>query len=382
MKKTFLAFLVGASLLGTTALTADSVPSTSDPVVQAYATEHGITVEVAAQALSTIRAAAALAAEIESDSPNDFAGIKVSGGAQPKIEILATTSVKGRSSERARALGAKDRAVPRSRRALLNAQERVVTQLARQGIQSESDINPETGEVVVYVIDEGNARPAARALLENLPFVKVIRVDSLPQTSLAVQGGMSGDGPIRADGSQDICTVGYGALRAGVRGFVTAGHCPNTMTVSGVSFPIVQEVNTGDSDVQFHTRTGHTYSSQYISGDPAYPIQVVSGTTALVVGMPLCKYGRTTRLTCGTVTSVSVQITSSPRGSGNFARIKNYATAPMAAGGDSGGPVYAEYGYAAGITHAVAITGAATPGEMYFMPIARLSSVGASLIVN
>lgn len=135
----------------------------------------------------------------------------------------------------------------------------------------------------------------------------------------------------------------------------------------------------GDYDVEWRTRTGHTFRN-VINYGVEMPVTRTYPHTSLVPGTSVvCKMGFTTGYNCGTVTSISEQVTWF--GSvGTYVRVKNNAAGAMAAGGDSGGPVFGQ-NTAYGLVTYVWESGS-TPGEMGFMPISRISVLGLSILTQ
>ncbi len=151
--------------------------------------------------------------------------------------------------------------------------------------------------------------------------------------------------------SRRICTLGFIAVRNGVEGFVTAGHCGN------VSNPVYQPKFTGNPTENLVGRVaadprGPRYSDAIFVENPIvnskfrifnehnpskhYP--VFSEMQAQSKGMYVCKGGITTGETCGRIERVNFKIVG---GWPEYGTLYDQVLATYTRGsGDSGGPVY------------------------------------------
>ncbi len=153
------------------------------------------------------------------------------------------------------------------------------------------------------------------------------------------------------------CTIGFVLQRKrdNRRFMSTAGHCLNAQTVDGISLgPVVDEYNpeptppigSGDADFQAHNAAVRNFDLTNVIriGSPGVQdtAKVVSyklkGTTQ---GKWVCKHGKVTGFTCGTV----VNINFTPRyaqNPGTYVRVTDKWTLffDIACPGDSGAPVF------------------------------------------
>lgn len=133
------------------------------------------------------------------------------------------------------------------------------------------------------------------------------------------------------------CTSGFGVVQEGTltRGISTAGHCGNsgatddgaTLTYRGGHFG-------AHGDAQWHTGPQPHPSDFYAGSSTSTQVdrRTVSAVGAPVVGQTLCKNGRTNHKQCQEVRRLHVCRSSAC----NMVQMG----ARLAAGGDSGGPVY------------------------------------------
>ena len=168
--------------------------------------------------------------------------------------------------------------------------------------------------------------------------------------------------------SSFLCSVGFNGTdtTAGAASFVTAGHCRLSSNDEGRAIELIQNrpgsnIGAGSTlgtavaganrlgegyDVDLaRTATGWTPRPVVGTwGDGANNAPVTAGTpvavrdySRAVVGQPICKSGRTTGWTCGTILKVDVEATVSV--SGTSFKVNSYVSNLCALGGDSGGPV-------------------------------------------
>ena len=187
-------------------------------------------------------------------------------------------------------------------------------------------------------------------------------------------GGTGWAIPAAAGTGQVLCSVGFnGRLKSnGAPQLTTAGHCLDGTAIPGSSARALVQSRPADpqwalgatlgNPVAASVQFGFGVDSARIAVDPSWTPQpsvavwgggagapsagtpvAVRGSTAAVVGAKLCKSGRTTGWTCGTVLEVNVV----PRVSGED--VNAIITNTCVLGGDSGGAALIG-DYAAGIT--------------------------------
>lgn len=136
------------------------------------------------------------------------------------------------------------------------------------------------------------------------------------------------------------CTTGFG-VRAwnNTRGIATAGHCDNPQTDDGAALTYQAGHEGTHGDFQWHTGARAESDDFYTGSATATEVnrRDVSTVLAPYVGQPLCKNGRSGFQDCQDVRKINV----CDGGHCNLVQMN----ARLAAGGDSGGPVY--YGYVA-----------------------------------
>ncbi len=134
------------------------------------------------------------------------------------------------------------------------------------------------------------------------------------------------------------CTSGFGTRASshtsGTRGISTAGHCGNPRTDDGYTMTFKDEYDGTHGDFQWHTGP-KTESDDFYSGNSTTletNLRDVSSVGDAVVGQSLCKNGKTNYKDCQEVRKTSVC-------AGNNCNLVQMG-ARLAAGGDSGGPIF------------------------------------------
>ena len=141
------------------------------------------------------------------------------------------------------------------------------------------------------------------------------------------------------------CTSGLPAQDNGTGDYViiTAGHCPNSLTMNGVSLEYVFGEKSASADAQFHRipgGAGHEIRSQYKKASGVEEIHSEIQRSQMI-NDHVCHTGKTTGVTCGTVTNVAYQpmwaeACGSATCNARFVRVEGPAL--KACDGDSGGP--------------------------------------------
>ena len=161
---------------------------------------------------------------------------------------------------------------------------------------------------------------------------------SVVRSNSSVAGG--NDSSSYHMGGEDItgCTSGFGTRAdshtSGTRGISTAGHCSNSQTDDGSSLTYRSGHEGTHGDFQWHTGP-KTENDNFYSGSSSSTevnSRDVSGIGFPAVGQSLCKNGITNKKDCQEVRKLDVC-------SGGECHLIQMSER-LAAGGDSGGPVY------------------------------------------
>ncbi|MBA3688515.1 MAG: hypothetical protein H0W81_06780 [Chloroflexi bacterium] len=142
---------------------------------------------------------------------------------------------------------------------------------------------------------------------------------------------------MRYNGSR-TCTSGFTAVRQGVTGVTTAGHCtdnqyeqPSDGLVYSAPFVIQHQGSWGD--VEFHTSTHSEYARFYANVNDFRSVHLMFLAEGISAGDSMCGFGRKTLgERCGTVWATYVTC-------GSLGHMVLMVTSFMASG-DSGGPFF------------------------------------------
>lgn len=152
----------------------------------------------------------------------------------------------------------------------------------------------------------------------------MVEVGNLPQEEISMYGGLS----------ISTCTTGFTVVNSGgTRGVSTAGHCGNSQTLSGIALTFRGESYSGSYDVQWHNATGNTYPNTIKVSSSTRAITGTRSRTSQTVGSQVCKQGKTTGYTCGTINTISYCAS----GACTWVYVAGNGT-NLSEGGDSGGP--------------------------------------------
>lgn len=203
------------------------------------------------------------------------------------------------------------------------------------GVDFAAGVDQSEGRVQVFV---QTAEDAILLASVALPESVVVVQQGLPAPAVEIYGGLS---------LSNGCTTGFNVeqTNGSLQGVSTAGHCSDTTSYNGTNLPWQDGRHSGRVDAQWHTTPGFT--------DPNKIRVTSSGTTRnvtsrkpldqMVEGENVCKYGRATLYDCGEIDIVPFDpgdqcVPSS--GATYVYVVPNPNAGDMAAGGDSGGPVF------------------------------------------
>lgn len=165
------------------------------------------------------------------------------------------------------------------------------------------------------------------------PFATDVHVSQRP-----VLGGDDSSSYHHGGESLSTCTSGFGvrtsSATSGTRGISTAGHCGDAQSDDGYSLSLEDEYRGTHGDFQWHTGP-NPESDDFYSGDSLSTEVNRRDVSALgfpSVGQSLCKNGKTNKKSCQEVRKLDVCL------NGDCHLVQMGAR--LAAGGDSGGPIY------------------------------------------
>jgi streptogrisin C len=326
-----------------------------------YSEAFRVSLQEGARRLQLQEAIDALNARLTEEQAATFAGLTIEH--TPQFHAVARFTRKGEETIRpylSPALAAVVRVEPArfSLRQLERRLEASYHRVRAAGIPAAGGVDLRANRAEVHVLRGRSAQARAVLAAED---AAVVEVDALPQEEISMYGGLSITG----------CTSGFTVRNsAGTRGVSTAGHCGNSQTLGGYALTFRGEAYSGSYDVQWHNASGHTYPNT---------IKVSSGTRSITgtrsrgsqtVGSQVCKQGRTTGYTCGTISTTSYCAS----GACTWVRVAGNGV-NLSEGGDSGGPWFS--GNTAYGSHTYGIG-----NDSAYMPIDYFSGISVSIATS
>ncbi|HEX6912656.1 MAG TPA: S1 family peptidase [Longimicrobium sp.] len=353
-----------AGVLPTTAGEARA-EGTADGIQQdaaAYASTFRVTLHEGARRLQLQEAVDALNARLTEEQAATFAGLTIEHA--PEFHVVARFTRKGEETLRpylSPALAQVVRVEP-ARFTLQQLEHRLEASYHRvrgAGIPSAGAVDVRANRAEVHVLRGRSAQ--ARAVLGESDAAAVVEVDHLPQEEISMYGGL----PI------STCTTGFTVRNsAGTRGVSTAGHCGNSQTLSGYALTFRGEAYSGSYDIQWHNASGHTYPNTIKVGSGTRSITATRSRTSQTVGSQVCKQGKTTGYTCGTINTISYCAS----GACTWVRVAGNGV-NLSEGGDSGGPWFS--GNTAYGSHTYGIG-----NDSAYMPVNYFSGISVTIATS
>ena len=265
----------------------------------------------------------------------------------------------------------------------------------------ESGVSLRRQKVILYTPDPDSLRSQvdASSIKQHIGSIEFDFQETLSESSTFLDGGVA----------LSTCTGGFVVRRhSDSRRFIsTAGHCSNTQTSGGVNIGAVIFENNPDPtppiglfgrdmDFQTHDALAAGFDLRNVvqvnlASSPVSTENVVSyqykGSTE---NSWVCKHGKTTNQTCGTVTNIYYAPTiGGVTFPARYVRVDrpNWASYPMSCPGDSGGSVYL---YATGGASGLGINkgSASTPScnsgrsYFYYTPVDEINRAGYNILIS
>lgn len=326
-----------------------------------YAQDFGVSLQEGARRLQLQEAVGLLNARLTEEQAATFAGLSIEH--TPEFHVVARFTRGGEATIRpylSPALAAVVRVEP-ARFTLQQLERRLEAGYNRvrgAGIQAAGGVDVRANRAEVHVL-RGRAA-AARGLL-GAEGAAVVEVDHLPQEEIAMYGGLTVSG----------CTSGFTVRNsAGTRGISTAGHCGNSQSLSGYALTLRGERYSGSYDIQWHNASGHTFPNTIKVSTSTRAITGQRNRTSQAVGSQVCKQGRTTGYTCGTIATVSYCAS----GACTWVRVNGNGS-NLSEGGDSGGPWFS--GSTAYGSHTYGMG-----NDSAYMPVDYFSGISVSIATS
>ncbi|HSK24955.1 MAG TPA: S1 family peptidase [Egicoccus sp.] len=320
---------------------------------------HGLPAPVGRRLVVHHREVNDLYAELLADPPPGFAGLWMDEETAGEVVVAATgsASANAAASRVAGRLSLPDtvttRVVEASRNELETLRRRIERDAETGGLASPvlgTYVDEPSNFVVVNVpattTDEDLAAMSRSYGRVRFEPIATMTDDAIPAVKAdgTCQAVPTQCNPLRGGAVIGSCTIGFIAKNAaGTRRVISAGHCSNTnFNHNGTAIgSLVAERYGGSVDAQTVSINSGWQSRNWVingAGNQKYAITSVSANTNLATGTALCRYGKTSFLSCGKVKNGSW--------SGTFDNVSGWTnmllTDNCAEGGDSGGPYFAD----------------------------------------
>lgn len=304
-------------------------------VVSSYADEIGIDTQEAARRLRLIDGLSDLGTQLAEREWQTFSGLWIEHTPEPKAVVQFAgprlSSHRRSALERQLGMAVEIRAVKHTLKELERQQEDLARLLQTIGVSGDTEIDVQNNLVELYVTDRSALLSALDAHQKRLDdAIRVQETNTLAEDDAEIYAGLS----------LSTCTNGWSVKnKDGTLGVTTSAHCGDSQKYSGVSLPFKFQAYNGPCDVQWHADASYTAVPKFIQTAPAY-VKTVTGTrsrSAQVINEYVCKYGKSTGLTCGYVKSKTYSPSTQPNATATFIRVSNPGL-NLSEGGDSGGP--------------------------------------------
>ena len=365
-------------LLAATCLSAPlaaQTPTASDPANQAYADSYGVSQAEAAARMARLAEISRVEKALMERFPNQFGGLYVEH--QPTFRVVVKMTGNGQGLLRQITQDplfiVEQAATPV--RQLMQLKERIGRRIAQvDGLTFSVAVNVWDGTVDVTATDAEQVRGLLTNDLRQNSNIRITQAEMISENTATIYGGR------QLTGTQ-TCTSGFTINSDSGQGIVTAGHCDDRMTLSGVTFNVVSRAYKNSDTWGFDLQTmrpasgTHTFPNQtYSDRSTLTAITQVYYAADLPLNWSVCVYGTVTNTRrCGNLTR-KWEVLRDNRGITNSVfRVSPTDGRAMSTGGDSGGPVLganAAYGLIK------AKGGSTNPNDLYFVDIMSLEALG------
>ena len=360
-----------------------------DPAVIYYSRTYHVSTEEAQLRLSKEGYIAEIGRRIETSSPETFAGIYIEHQPVYRVVVRFVGDAKAQLEKYTQDPLFVPMSAPRSLEVMRAAQEDMVEQLRKNGIEYLSQIDLRNSEVVLFVRDPARVMREFALALKVSPFIRVRKTNGFIDTT-AISGGRR----VNSTGGSAIpsCTTGFNVFDSNRElGITTAGHCDNSMKYAPTGTRLIwqDEHDMGSLDIQWHKQRisqsappQQQINSIDLIGGPTSTLEITSVTpsSGYTAGKVVCKSGAFGYYKCGVITNMdSVSVYNGEEA--HYIQVHDLNNDVMSEFGDSGGPVFRNNS-AYGVIHGRGDTGTPYVNDMFYMPIERLSSLGVSVLTE
>ena len=360
----------GAPEPSTGPLATDSGASVAEMSAQWLAKEHDLSIETARERVATQDAKGRAAESLE----KALGARAVGSWIDQERGVLVVNVTDADAASRVQKAGATARVVAQDKAELAASQAAVTKALGTKVV--DSSIDPVTNKVVVTVASADLAAAKART---SDPSVTIQGTEANVSTQANVYGGQ------QIEFSGYVCSLGFNATKSGAPVFITAGHCAEgnqTFTRNGTTLGTTRGWSFPGNDYAYSSLTSSWTGIGAVDLWNGTSARAVTGSSNAAVGTAICKSGRTTGWTCGSVQAKNVTVNYN-NGDGTYSTVSGLTKSNTCTeGGDSGGSWMAG-NLAQGVTSGGAGYGAngvcgqkvGQPNIAYFQPIGEILSV-------
>ncbi|MDT0212375.1 S1 family peptidase [Rothia sp. ARF10] len=351
-------------------LATDSGASVAEMSAQWLAKEHDLSIETARERVATQGAKGRTAESLE----KALGARAVGSWIDQERGVLVVNVTDAAAASRVEKAGATARVVGQDRAELARSQAAVTRALGATVV--DSAIDPVTNKVVVTVASADVEAAKART---SDPSVTIQGTDATVSTQANVYGGQ------QIEFSGYVCSLGFNATKSGTPVFITAGHCAEgnqTFTRNGTTLGTTRGWSFPGNDYAYSSLTSSWTGIGAVDLWNGTSARSVTGSSNAAVGTAICKSGRTTGWTCGSVQTKNVTVNYN-NGDGTYSTVSGLTKSNTCTeGGDSGGSWMAG-NLAQGVTSGGAGYGSngvcgqkvGQPNIAYFQPIGEILSV-------
>jgi len=218
---------------------------------------------------------------------------------------LAVAVTSEAAADQARAVGAVPQVVRYSLGELQAAKEELdATHRAAPDRMTDAiswGVDPQRNAVVATVRTGRTVQPLVDIVGRRGDQVRVEESEDMPETVDWLDGG----DPLGANNNGDYCSVGFNVYQGNTSYLLTAGHCgavgTNASSKGSPIGPYVHSFFPGDDDALIRNDRLDLWAvgpwiAIHDAADLAYN---VTGQTITIINGPMCKSGKTTKITCG-----------------------------------------------------------------------------------
>lgn len=305
------------------------------PDIQDYVDAFHVDALAATVQLEELPRILALQRRLADDAPEEFAGLWIDH--DPYAVSVAVTSETGEIGQMITAAGLSVSPSIRVVKHSLSELDSILGALVRSDAVFNGAVNERMNRIDVQVRDINDLAAFGRSDLAADESVAVQVVEDLGGPATDILGGLGG-----AEHNWSGCMSGFTIKKYGTttKGFVTAGHCGNTLSYQGSNLPFKAEQISYAVDAQWHTAPGFTVQPRFIVNQNQ-GWRTLQNRADTVMGQRVCKYGAVTYYSCATVNNLNFHPNWVPNGQG-FVTAYN-CDIDMVKPGDSGGPVFFNY---------------------------------------